>query len=328
MVDVMITAFASGRVELLGNHTDYNEGYVLAATLERGVTVRGKPRDDGRVVLVADDLGETFSSALDELSPSRVQPWVNYVIGVIDQFQRRGTRGPGFEATISSDLPMGAGLSSSAALECAAARFLQDLWHSDFPTLELARIAQAAEHEYAGVECGLLDQMAALFGEPGSVVCIDFRSLEVEQLAMAPGVRLVVAPSGAAHVLSDGVYNERRDTCEAAARALGVRALRDVDVATVRQATSLTPLQRRRALHVVSENERVESALGLIHRGDIVGLGELLDQSHESSRLDFENSCEELDRLVEIARAIEGCLGARLIGGGFGGSTVNLVRAE
>lgn len=324
----MVVAYAPGRVELLGNHTDYNEGLVLAVVLERGVTIRGYARDDRRVVLTSETLGESHEESLDELEPSKAQPWAHFVLGVVDQYQRRGVKGPGFEVTIASTLPLGAGLSSSAALECATARFLQDLWGSDFSSLELAKIAQAAEQDYVGVECGLLDQIASLFGHPGSILCIDFRSLEVEQLSMPEGGRLVVAPSGAPHSLSDGEYNERRATCEAAARALGVEALRDVDSVTVQAASALTPHQRRRALHIVGENERVERARGLIRRGHLEGLGELLDQSHKSSRVNFENSSEELDVLVEAARRIPGCLGARLTGGGFGGATVNLVRSD
>lgn len=324
----MIEAFAPGRAELLGNHTDYNGGLVLALALRLGVTARGEARADGRLAIRSRALGRAFEGDLATLAPSRDEPWANYVLGVVDEFRRRGASGPGFELELDSTVPVGAGLSSSAALECAAARFLQACWGTSFSDLDLALMAQAAEHRWAGVSCGLLDQLSSLFGEPGAAVFIDGRSLEVERIALPADVAFVAARSGVAHALVAGEYNARRAACEAAARALGVAALRDVDTAALLASAALSPLERRRALHVVGEIERVARARELLLAGDAAALGPLMFDSHISSRINFENSCAELDLLVEAAAEAPGCLGARLSGGGFGGSTINLVRAD
>jgi galactokinase len=326
--DDMIETFAPGRAELLGNHTDYNGGLVLALALRLGVTARGEARPDARLAIRSTTLGRAYQGDLGSLAPSRDEPWANYVLGVVHEFRRRGASGPGFELEIDSTVPVGAGLSSSAALECATARFLQELWGTSFGDLELALIAQAAEHGWAGVSCGLLDQLSSLFGEPGAAVLIDCRSLEVERLPLPSSVAFVAARSGVAHALVAGEYNARRATCEAAARALGVATLRDVDTAALLASGSLSTLELRRALHVVGETERVARAGELLRRGDVEGLGPLMFDSHGSSRINFENSCAELDLLVEAAATAPGCLGARLSGGGFGGSTINLVRSD
>ncbi|MCC6353097.1 MAG: galactokinase [Verrucomicrobiae bacterium] len=323
----MVEAFSPGRVELLGNHTDYNGGLVLAFAVERGVTIRGAARADRRIILRSAAFPGVHEANLDDLAPSRERPWANYLVGVVAQFRRRGLDGPGFEATDSSDLPSGAGLSSSAALECAMAKFLQRLWGTDLPDMELAKIGQAAEHEFAGVRCGLLDQITSLFGRAGKIVSIDCRSLEVALLPAPEGHVFVIADSGVKHALVAGEYNERRASCEAAARDLGVEALRDVTPEGLEAAAGslgLKPLMRAR--HVVGENARVAAGREALANGDVAGLGRLMFESHESSRANFENSCEELDFLVGAARATGLCLGARLSGGGFGGATVNLVR--
>ncbi|HPA21562.1 MAG TPA: galactokinase [Verrucomicrobiae bacterium] len=323
----MVEAFAPGRVELLGNHTDYNGGLVLAFAVERGVTIRGTARGDRRVILRSEAFPGIHEATLDALEPSGERPWANYLIGVVAQFRARGFDGPGFEATDSSDLPSGAGLSSSAALECAMARFIQRLWGTNLPDIELARIGQAAEHEFAGVRCGLLDQITSLFGRRGKIVAIDCRSLKVDLQSAPEGCVFVVADSGVKHALVAGEYNERRASCEAAARGLGVALLRDATMAQLEAADGrlgTKPLMRAR--HVVGENARVVEARAALERGDVGGLGRLMFESHESSRANFENSCEELDFLVGAARATGLCRGARLSGGGFGGATVNLVR--
>lgn len=323
----MVEAFAPGRVELLGNHTDYNGGLVLAFAVERGVTIRGFARGDRRVILRSAAFPGVHEATLDDLVPSRERPWANYLVGVVAHFRRRGFDGPGFEATDSSDLPSGAGLSSSAALECAMARFLQGLWGTDLPDIELAKIGQAAEHEFAGVRCGLLDQITSLFGRRGKIVAIDCRSLDVGLLPAPEGCVFVVADTGVKHALVAGEYNERRASCEAAARGLGVALLRDATPADVEAAACrLDVMPRMRARHVVGENARVMEGRGALGRGDVVALGRLMYESHESSRVNFENSCEELDFLVGAAKETGLCLGARLSGGGFGGATVNLVR--
>ncbi len=325
----MIKSYAPGRAELLGNHTDYNEGLVLSIAVERGILLSGDARENREVLIYARELSQTFEGSLDHLAPSEEKPWANYLLGVFDEFRKRDLKLGGVNLTIQSDLPLGAGLSSSAALETATAFFLQHAFGHSLDKLELAKIGQAAEHRYAGVKCGLLDQISSIFGKAGHVTFIDCRSFEVRNIPIPAGVRFVIANSGVKHALVAGEYNERRESCEAAAHALGLQALRDIDEAGLeRRAAEVPAGPLMRARHVVGENGRVAAAVAGLEKGDASILGEAMFASHQSSIANFENSCPELDRLVEAARAVPGCLGARLSGGGFGGATINLVTAE
>jgi galactokinase len=321
-----IRAYAPGRAELLGNHTDYNEGFVLAIAVQYGITVEGGARSDGIISLEAADIRRKAQFSLGDLRPSQEETWANYVLGVVSGFKERGATGPGFDLHISGNLPSGAGLSSSAALECSTARFLQQLWNTQFDDLELAKIGQAAEHHFVGVKCGLLDQMTSLFGRDHKAVFMDCRTHAVERLPVPDQATFVLVQSGAKHALVSGEYNERRAACERVAAALHKPFLRDVSLAELESARSrLADADYRRALHVVGENDRVLRAQPLLTAGDAAGLGQLMFESHESSRVNFENSCEELDLLVHLAHSAPGCHGARLSGGGFGGATINLV---
>lgn len=322
----MIQIYAPGRAEILGNHTDYNQGLVMSIAVDRGTTIKGNIRYDGRICLVASDLNQRFELSIAELKPQQDQEWVNYVLGVYDQFLKRGLPPKGFDLEISSNLPMGAGLSSSAALETATALFLQEIYQTHFERLELAKIGQAAEHEYVGVKCGLLDQISSLFGKKDHLIRIDCRTLEIQNIPIPSGCQFVIANSKVKHALVSGEYNERRESCEAAAKALGVVALRDVSPEFLEKNKSkLTPLALKRAKHIVGENDRVLQAEKALRLKEIKTLGSLLWSSHQSSIENFENSCKELDLLVAAARKVKGCLGGRLSGGGFGGATVNLV---
>jgi galactokinase len=247
---------------------------------------------------------------------------------VAAQFLQRGHELGGFELEISSNLPMGAGLSSSAALEVATALFLQKAFGIDLPRLETARIAQQAEHTYAGVKCGLLDQISSLYGREDHVTLIDFRTYEIRNLPVPKEGRFIIANSNVKHELTGGEYNERRADCEEAARVLGVPFLRDVTMNQVEENKSRLPERAyRRALHITGENHRVIDAVRALEGGDMDRLGRLMFVSHKSSQVNFENSCDELDQLVEAAKAFEGCWGGRLSGGGFGGATINWVKA-
>lgn len=325
----MIKSYAPGRAELLGNHTDYNEGLVLAIAVERGVLLSGDVRENREILIYARELSQTYEGSLDRLAPSEEKTWANYLLGVFDEFRKRNLDLGGVNLTIQSDLPPGAGLSSSAALEISTAYFLQRAFGHSLDKLELAKIGQAAEHRYAGVKCGLLDQISSIYGKAGHATFIDCRSFEVRNIPIPAGVRFVIANSGVKHALVAGEYNERRESCEAAARALGLKALRDIDEAGLeRRAAEVPAGPLMRARHVVGENGRVAAAVAALEKGDSSVLGEAMFASHASSIHHFENSCPELDRLVEAARAVPGCLGARLSGGGFGGATINLVTAE
>jgi galactokinase len=321
-----VTAYAPGRAELLGNHTDYNEGYVLAIAVDRGTTITGQRRDDRRIELHSRELGKTESIALDKLLAECVAPWSRYVLGVVDQFRRNDLPVEGFEAEITGNLPLGAGLSSSASLENATVLLLAKLFGAKLEPMQMARLSQKAEHDFVGVRCGLLDQIASLMSKSEHATFIDCRTMEVRTVPLDGKESIIVANTNVKHALVGGEYNERRSDCEAAARALGVTALRDATTEMLKaRRGQLADRIYRRALHITGENERVLAGVAALKQGKLTEFGRLMFESHESSRVNFENSCAELDLLVATARKTPGVLGARLSGGGFGGATINLV---
>jgi galactokinase len=322
--DQKVSAYAPGRVELLGNHTDYNEGVVLGGAIDRGLSVSGQGRADDMVFLASNSMGQV------EISLSQLQPqtgdarWANYALGVASEFIAHGISVPGFSAEVSGDLPAGNGLSSSAAFEVATAYFLQKLCATRMAPMDIAKMCQRAEQRFTGVESGLLDQIVSIFGKADHAVFFDARTEEVRAVPFPPDLAIIVAQTGSPRDLAAGKYNERRDETRAAARALGVQALRDISSAHLAARSDLPSLLQRRAAHIVGENERVWRAVEFLERGDGAAFGDLMNQSHESSRANFENSTAELDELVEAARQLPGVLGARLTGGGFGGATITL----
>jgi galactokinase len=321
-----ITAYAPGRAELLGNHTDYNEGYVLALAVNRGITLTGKARHDRTIRIHSLDLKATETIALDHLAAEKVVGWSRYTLGVVDQFCRNDIPVEGFEAEISGNLPAGAGLSSSAALENATVLFLLQAFGGKLTPMQIAHFSQQAEHDFVGVRCGLLDQIASLMSKENHATFIDCRSFQVDYVPLDGKTSIILANSGVKHSLVEGEYNARREDCEAAARALGVKALRDVSSEMLKaHRNKLSDRIYRRALHIVEGNEGVLAGAEALRRGDHAGFGKLMFASHESSRVNFENSCPELDALVDAARRTPGIFGARLSGGGFGGATINLV---
>jgi len=321
-------AHAPGRVELLGNHTDYNEGVVLSAAIDRGVTVNGEARTDGRVVLTSLALEKQVNVALDGFEKQEEESWANYALGVVRVFGERGYEMGGFSLEIVSDLPIGAGLSSSAAFEVATATFLKKLFQWKLEPLQLARLCRQVENEFVGVNCGLLDQVSSVFGKKHCAIFLDCREETVETVPFPNDAALLITHSGVKHALVGGEYNERRERCFSAAQKLGVPALRDVTSALLEaERAKLTNLEYRRAAHVVGEIERVSQGIEFLRTSNAQGFGELMFASHESSRTNFENSTAELDALVRIAREEEGVYGSRLTGGGFGGATVSLVKA-
>jgi galactokinase len=321
-----ITTYAPGRAELLGNHTDYNEGYVLALAVDRGTTITGYPRSDREVRIHSREMGKTETIALDKLAAESVSPWSRYTLGVVDQFRRNDLPIEGFDAEISGNLPLGAGLSSSASLENATVLFLAKLFGAKLEPMRMARISQKAEHDFVGVRCGLLDQIASLMSTANHATFIDCRTLEVGHVPLDDKVSVIIANSNVKHALVGGEYNERRSDCEAAAHALGVPFLRDATTEMLK-ANKCKMADRifHRALHITGENERVLEGSAALRKGNVTRFGELMFESHQSSMINFENSVPELDRLVEAARKTPGVYGARLSGGGFGGATINLV---
>jgi galactokinase len=323
-----VTTYAPGRAEVLGNHTDYNEGYVMALAVDRGTTLTGQARDDRKIRIHSKELDKTETVELDKLLAEKVAPWSRYVLGVVDQFRRNDLPIGGFEAEISSNLPLGAGLSSSASLENATVLFLAKLFGAKLDPMQMARLAQKAEHDFVGVRCGLLDQIASLMSTANHLTCIDCRTTGVTHVPFEGKARVILANSNVKHALVGGEYNERRSDCEAAAHALGVSALRDASTEKLKARQSeLSDRIYHRALHITGENERVVEGTEALRQGDFARFGELMFASHESSRVNFENSCPELDLLVATARQTPGVYGARLSGGGFGGATINLVEA-
>jgi galactokinase len=320
---------AHGRVEVLGNHTDYNQGLVLAMGVEYTTEVNGSDRTDDRLFFNAKDLKETWEGSLQDLSPSPDKMWANYVLGVLQGLKERGIPLRGINLDISSKLPMGAGLSSSAALTVATQRYLQKAWNFSLPSIEMAKISQESEHRYAEVKCGLLDPMAILHAKKDHLLLLDFQSMEVKSIPFPSTATFVIAACGEKHALVDGEYNERRASCEDAARLLGVTSLREITLDRLTASKSkLTDRIYRRALHVVGETDQVTKASSMLKKGDMAGFGKLLDESHESSRINFENSIPALDQLCEVSKKSPGHLGARLSGGGFGGSTLHLIQSH
>lgn len=324
------SAHAPGRVELLGNHTDYNEGRVLSAAISFGTTARGETLPGGEVVLTSDFSAETVNvPTLDHLVPLAGEAaWANYPLGVAKVLADAGHRPGGFRAGFTSDLPAGAGLSSSAAIEVATGKLLMKLFGLEIAPMNLAKLCRRAENEFVGVPSGLLDQVSSIFGRRGQAVTLDCRTETVGNVPLPAGVALLVFHTNVPHRLVGGEYAERREQCFEAARRLGVRALRDVSgerLAAVRG--EMADVLWRRAAHIVGEDERVVAGTAALRRGDGRAFGELMFQSHESSRLNFENSTPELDLLVALARETPGVLGSRLTGGGFGGATISLVEA-
>ena len=325
---------APGRVNLIGEHTDYNEGFVLPVAIDLGIAIALVPSDDRRVQLTLAATGETLGFDLDAVGPRR-GAWIDYVAGTAWALAEAGAALHGFTGVVASDLPQGSGLSSSAALELASAYALAG---GDAPAMDrmaLAQAAQRAENAYVGVNCGLMDQFASEFGVPGHALLLDCRTLEHRPVALRdPDVVLVACHSGSPRKLESSAYNERRAQCEAAvaeiARSLpGVTALRDVTPAMLDAARPrLDPVVAARAEHIVHENARVLEAVEALEAGDLPRVGALFAASHASMRDLFGISSPELDALVEIASGVDGVIGARLTGAGFGGCTINLVRRD
>jgi galactokinase len=332
--DALRVVRAPGRVNLIGEHTDYNEGYVLPIAIDRAITIALIPTDDRRVTVTLDASGETAGFDLDDIGPRRGH-WIDYIAGMAWSMAAEGLPVSGFRGLLTSDLPQDAGLSSSAALELAAAFALSRGDEPPTDRLTLARLAQRAENVHVGVMCGLMDQFASAFGVADAALLLDCRSLDHRTVPLPlDDVALVVCHSGSPRRLHGSAYNERRSQCEAAvatiaARRPGVRTLRDVTPSMLDDAAGdLGPLLERRARHVVEENERALHAADAFESSDVEEAGRLFSQSHASLRDLYEVSSPELDALVEIAGSVPGVLGSRLTGAGFGGCTVTLVRRD
>jgi galactokinase len=322
---------APGRVNLIGEHTDYNDGYVLPAAIGLATYVAAAPQEEPRLMLQARGLAQAAAFDLNDANPKPRGDWSDYARGVALELQRAGVRLSGAALLIDGDLPLGAGLSASASFEVATALALSRLAGVEIASVELAKLCQRAENEFVGVRCGVMDQFIVACAQAGAATLLDCRTLAARPIAIDPAARLIVCDSGVRHALAGGEYNLRRRDCETAVGLLkgilpGVTALRDVSPAQLEVKAAVLPAEiYRRARHVVSENWRTLFAAAALEEGRLDECGRMMNASHASLRDDYEVSCPELDALVEAARALPGVYGARMMGGGFGGCTINLV---
>jgi galactokinase len=326
---------APGRVEVLGNHTDYNGGYVMSAAIDRVTVVAVRKSDSARCRIFAQQKGAEVVFPLDAIHPDPHDRWADYVKGVVLELRKAGIAVEPFEAVVTGDVPIGAGVSSSASLEVATAMALLELHNAILPRWEIAKLCRRAENDFVGMPCGILDQFSSVFGEENSILFLDTRTEEHEAIALPQDAfGLILIHSMAQHTLVSGDYATRHRECmEAAAwfrERIGhhVQLLRDVSWEDFQRWEAQMPEpHRRRARHVISENQRVLQGRDALRCGDVARLGEMMYASHESSRTDYENSTPELDLLVELARRY-GAVGARLTGAGWGGATINLVQEQ
>ena len=331
-----VLARAPGRVNLIGEHTDYNDGFVLPMALDREVRVGLARREDGLFVASSLDLAQELRFSMANLALDPAHGWANYAKAVVAQFTEEGYGLPGgLSLVVSGNIPQGGGLSSSAAFELAVARALAGMTSRSWDAVAMARLGQRAENRFIGVQCGIMDQMAVAGGEAGSALFLDCRSLRSEAVPVNfADAQFVVVHSGVTRGLKGSEYNQRRADCEGAVVALkgvvlGAKALRDINVADLaKHGALLSPSQRMRSEHVVRENLRVLKACVFLRKGDAVSFGALMTESHASLRDLYQVSCPELDALVEIGNALEGVYGSRLTGAGFGGCSVHLVRRD
>ena len=316
---------APGRVNLIGEHTDYNDGFCLPMAIDRALWIALRPRRDGQVGVAALDVGESITFELGALSPGEAG-WGQYVTGVAWALQHNGYNLSGWEGVMSSDIPIGSGLSSSAALELAVARAFAAVSGFAWQPEGMARIAQQTENQWLKLRTGIMDQLIGATGVEGQALLIDCRSLAREPVPLPSGATVVVMDTRTPRGLVNSAYNERRAECEQAAQRLGVAALRDVSRADLeRLGDRLSPVLRRRARHVITENERTLLAAAAMRADDAAELGRLMNASHDSLRDDYEVTSVTLDAMVASARRQKGCWGARMTGAGFGGCAIALV---
>lgn len=324
-----------GRVNIIGEHTDYNEGYVLPAAIDKYIYIAIAPRTDKELHLFSQDFQESLELNLEQELRPVPSGWPNYILGVVDQLKQINCPLSGFNLVIDGDVPIGAGLSSSAAVECATAFALNDLFKLGLEKLEMVKLAQQAEHSFAGVRCGIMDQFASMFGKKGHAIKLDCRSLEFEYVPLdLKGYKIVLLNSNVKHSLASTEYNTRREQCEQGVAWVKehhpqVISLRDADLDMLtRHVLNRDELIYRRCKYVVEENQRLSEACEDLKKGDLQALGKKMFRSHEGLSREYEVSCRELDLLVKAVENNPAVLGARMMGGGFGGCTINLVKEE
>ena len=323
-----------GRVNIIGEHTDYNNGFVLPAAIDKAIYIGISKRNDDVISLFSEEFKESFETKISEVKPTE-KGWPNYILGIVDQLNKKGLKVTGFNLNIDGDIPSGSGLSSSAAVECATGFALNEIFGLDLSRLDLAFIAQKAEHEFAGVRVGIMDMFASLFGKKDHVIKLDCQSLEYEYVPLVlEGFKIVLLNTNVKHSLSSSEYNTRRQQCEEGVALVKehhpeVKTLRDVTMDMLCQYVKpKNELVYRRCKYVVEENQRLLAACEDLKNGHVEALGEKMFQTHDGLSKEYEVSCKELDFLVDAVRNNPNVLGARMMGGGFGGCTINIVKEE
>ncbi len=323
-----------GRVNIIGEHTDYNEGYVLPAAIDKAIYIAISKRDDELIRLFSAEFNDVFEGKLSTVEKSE-KYWANYILGILNQLQIRGHELQGFNIVMGGDVPIGAGLSSSAAIECATAFALNELFHLNIDKLNLVKMAQLAEHSFAGVKVGIMDMFASMFSKKDSVIKLDCRSLDFEYVPLKmEGIKILLLNTNVKHSLASSEYNTRRQQCEKGVEYVKshfseVESLRDVTIEMLDQFVApKDEIIYRRCKYVVEENIRLLAGCDDLKKGDIAALGRKMFQTHNGLSKQYEVSCKELDFLVDHVKNNPAVLGARMMGGGFGGCTINLVKEE
>ena len=322
-----VLVYSPGRINIIGEHTDYNEGFVFPAAVDKGIVAAIQKSDSNTSIAYAVDKNETIEFSLNTLKPKPQGCWENYVLGVVSEIQNRSKTLGNFRIAFGGDIPGGAGMSSSAALENSVVFGLNELFDLGLSKDDMILISQKAEHNYVGVKCGIMDQYASMFGIENSALMLDCRTVKSKPFEIDfKDYELILINTNVKHSLSDSAYNDRRSVCESIAEMLNVKALRDAtayDLEAIRD--QVTPVNYQKALYVIQENERVVKASKAMEKGDLKTLGKLIYASHSGLQNQYKVSCEELDFLVEQAKSNPNILGARMMGGGFGGCTINLI---
>ncbi len=323
-----------GRINMIGEHTDYNEGFVMPAAIDKEIICAISPNYNNKCTLLAYDLDDVFEFDITNFEKSK-KGWPNYILGVVEQFQKRGLEIRGFDCVFGGNIPLGAGLSSSAALECAFAYSFNHMFDCGLSKLKIVELSQTAENEFVGVKCGIMDQFASMHGKQDKVFRLDCKTLEYEYYDMAlDDYRLVLCDTGVKHSLASSEYNTRRQECETGVAILQqyhpeIKSLRDASLELLQQyRDEFDDNVYRRCKYVIGENNRVLECCEMLKEGDLEGFGKNMYKTHEGLSRDYEVSCEELDFLYEKAKNSDMVIGARMMGGGFGGCTLNIVKIE
>ncbi len=327
-----IVVRSPGRINIIGEHTDYNEGFVLPAAIDRAAYIAISLRNNDEIHLMAMDLNETFSININDLQPVGDISWPNYILGAVNQFRKKGIPLQGFNAVLTSDVPIGAGLSSSAAVECATTFALNELLQTNFDRLEMVKMAQKAEHEYAGVMCGIMDQFASMMGKKNHVIKLDCRSLDYEYVPFKlEGIKILLLDTNVKHSLASSEYNTRRKECGQAVEWIkehepNINSLRDATETMLdKYVLPKNKLIDMRSRFIVQEINRLQAGCEDLRRGDIDALGKKMFATHDGLSKMYGVSCNELDYLVDFVKNNKAVVGARMMGGGFGGCVINLV---